>query len=143
MSTRNLIIFILLLFIVTSGLTALFYSFYIVKDVKKMTMDLIVDDSGILGINSDTDGLHFGTVPRKGSSTRKMIINHKEDYPVLVTIHSFGNFLEWYNISDNNFVVEPNTDKEVKFTVKIPENATAGIYNGTVVIVTRRYQVIG
>jgi hypothetical protein len=138
MKTKEIIILSILILIISCGLTVIFYSFYIIKDVKKITMDLIVDDSGIVGVNSDTDGLHFGTVPRKGSSTRRMIINHKENYPVYVSIHAYGPFLEWLNISDYNLYLEPNEDREIKFTVKVPENADSGIYNGTVIVVTRR-----
>ena len=138
MSIKKLLFLIIIILIITSGLTAIFYSFYIIRDVRRITMDLKVEDSSVIGMNVDNDGLHFGTVPRGGSSTRRMIINHKEHYPLFVSIHTYGNFLDWLAISDNNFIVEPNTDKEIKFTVSVPGNALSQVYNGTVIIVMKR-----
>jgi len=138
MKAKHLFIWLFISLIIVSGFTALFYSFYIVKDVRRITADLVIENTEIVGMNTDADGLHFGTVPRKGTSIKRMIINHKQEYPLLVSIHSYGNFLQWLNISDINFVVYPNEDKEIKFTVKIPEDAPFGVYNGTLLVVMRR-----
>jgi hypothetical protein len=139
MRLSRLILILLVSVLVFTGATAFVYYNLHKPEIIKINMDLTAEDSNIIGINSDTDALHFGTVPRKGNSIKKIDIINNKNYPLFVNIIVEGNFRDWINISKNNFILEPKQSERIDFTAKIPEDAAYGTYNGTAYISLRRY----
>ncbi len=139
MKSRNILFLSLVIVLIFSLATTYFYNYLHKPEIIKIDMDLIVDDTKIIGINPDTDALHFGTVPRKGSSTRKFNIANNKDYPLFINISLEGNFVEWINMSKNNFILEPRESELIAFTVKVPEDAPFKVYNSTAYVSLRRY----
>jgi len=139
MNTKNLLFVSLIIILVFSAGTVYIYNYLHKPEIIEIAMDLVVEDTKIIGVNPDTDALHFGTIPRKGSSTRKFNIANNKDYPLFINISLEGDFVQWINISKNNFILEPKESELIKFTVKVPGNAISKIYNGTAYVSLRRY----
>jgi len=131
--------FILLFVIAIIGITVaiLFYSFYIIADVRELNMTLIVGDHA--GLDVDTEKLAFGMImPASSSSTRYVFLSNKKDYPLKVYINFYGNFTDWISVSDNYFVLQPNEEKKLSFTASAPRDAAYGNYTGTARFVFKR-----
>ena len=131
--------FILLFVIAIIGITVtiLFYSFYIIADVREFNMTLIVGDHA--GLDVDTEKLAFGMViPASSSSTRYVLLSNKKDYPLNVHINFYGDLADWVSVSDNYFVLQPNEEKKLSFSVTAPRNTAYGNYTGTARFVFKR-----
>ena len=125
-------IFILLLVIALISITTtiLFYSFYIIENVREFDMNLIVGNH--TGFDVNTEKLTFGMITPTGSScTRYIFISNKKDYPLRVYINFYGNFANWVSVSDNYFVLKPDEEKKLSFTASAPRDAAYGNYTGT------------
>ena len=139
MKLSRLILLIFVLIFIFTGATAFIYYYLHKPEIIMINMDLSVEDSNIIGMNSDTDALHFGTFPRGSSSTRKLEIANNKDYLLFVNINISGNFAEWVNISQNNFILMPKENVRIEFKATVPEDAAYKVYDGTAYIVLRRY----
>ena len=132
MRLKQFVLMVLILAFVSVALTTVFYSFYIVKEVKVVPMDVKVSDHS--GFNLDTDAMHFGLVMSPGAVERSMIISHGSDEPLRVEIKTEGVMSEWVYPEEDSFVLWPNQSKEVMFDINVPENIEYGHYNGTIKI---------
>ena len=132
-------IFILLLVIALISITAtvLFYSFYIIVNVREFNMTLIVGSH--TGIDVDTEKLSFGMImPAGNSCTRYVFLSNKKDYPLKVYINFYGKLAEWVSVSDNYFVLRSNEEKKLSFTANAQKDAAYGNYSGTARFVFKR-----
>jgi len=136
MKLKQLVFLFAIIALVSVALTTLFYSFYIVEDVKVVPMDIKVSDH--IGFNLDTDSMHFGISTSPGYAGRSFILSHDNEKPLRVEIKIYGEMADWVYIKENSFVLEPNVSKEVKFEVYVPENIEQGHYNGTIKIFFKR-----
>lgn len=136
MKKNKFILLVIIIILAGIGLTNLFYSFYIVKEVRIVDMDFSVGEK--VGINIDTDALHFGTNFPKGSSMRNMIISHEHDCPLKVSIKLYGDFASWMSVSDNDFILDPGESRKISFSVSVPEDAPFGDYSGFAKIIFKR-----
>ena len=130
--------FILLFIIAIISITAtiLFYSFYIIADVREFNMSLIVGNH--TGFDVDTEKLAFGMVMPTSSSTRYVFVSNKKNYPLNVHINFYGNLAEFVSVSDNHFVLKPSEEKKLSFSATAPRNAAYGNYTGTARFVFKR-----
>jgi len=138
-TVRKNCFFILLFVIATISITAtiLFYSFYIIADVREFNMSLIVGDHA--GFDVDTEKLAFGMVmPAGSSSTRYVFLSNKKDYPLKVYINFYGDFAEWVSVSEDYFVLQPGEEKKLSFTASAPRDAAYGNYTGKARFVFKR-----
>ncbi len=131
--------FILLLVIALISITAtnLFYSFYIIADVREFNMSLIVGNR--TGFDVNTEKLTFGMITPTGSScTRYVFVSNEKDYPLKVYINFYGNFAEWVSVSDNYFVLNPGEEKKLSFSASAPRYAAYGNYTSKARFVFKR-----
>ena len=138
---NRLILLFIIIILFGIGLTALFYSTYIIKDVRVIPMNFRVSKG--VGLNVDNDALHFGGAPPEGTSQRFMDISHRYKFPVKVQIIGYGDLAEWLSISPNDFILMKNETKQVSFVISVPKNATFGYYNGSVKVFFRRASIFG
>jgi len=132
-------IFILLVVIALISVTAtiLFYSFYVIADVREFNMTLIVGNH--TGLDVDTEKLSFGMVmPKSNSCTRYVFISNKKNYPLKVYINFYGNLAEWVSVSENYFVLLPGEEKKLSFSASAPGDAAYGNYTGKARFVFKR-----
>ncbi|MEM4268076.1 MAG: hypothetical protein QXK37_04585 [Candidatus Woesearchaeota archaeon] len=124
-------------FIVVSVLsTVWFYYGFVLLEVKRIPMDFKVGRS--VGINADTDVLHFGKTLPGGGSMRKILVTNPRNFDVEIKIVNTGNFSQWINISERRFSLGPGCNKTIYYDLTVPENALEGVYNGTSHIYIKR-----
>src|SRR3989338_5792761 len=127
----------------------LFHTFYVIDDVNIFDADVYVSD-GKVGINTDTDALHFGIVPKGASSgLRFMDINNTREYPVKVTFLAQGELKGWFvsQIKYDNgtikvgptFLLEPGATERVSLLVMPgPESVPGGKYYGKIKVLVQK-----
>ena len=85
----------------------------------------------LLGLNTDTDALKFGTVSSGIWPKRKINFQHAKKAEVEVRMN--GDLAPWTEIEPLNFTIIPNVTQEVSFTVGVPAIAKDGNYTGQAV----------
>lgn len=84
-----------------------------------------------VGINLDTDKLHFGTVTKGGYGERGITINSDEDGYIYVT--SQGDIGNWLYISNrSNLTVTENSSTIIHFFLVPEDNAKEGMHEDVV-----------
>ncbi len=107
---------------------------YFVKDYNEIKMDIRITDANTIGVNSDTDGLHFGRIPKGSNAFRKIHVYTEKCNKCKVSLVKTGDFKGWITISKNNFYIYNNKTEEVILNVNVPLDARMGDYNGTLKI---------
>lgn len=99
--------------------------------IKYQELNATVKIGNYVGINLDTDKLHFGTVTKSGYGERGITINSDEDGYVYIT--SQGNMANWLYISNkSNLTIVKNSSVTIEFFLVPKDNAKEGIYEGVV-----------
>jgi len=124
------ILFFSLVVIITIAGTLLFYNFFIVLDVEEIGIDLTIGDH--IGFNIDTDAIHFGTLPKGAEGKRKITIENKFDRTVRTNIKIGKDISKFISVSENNFKLKANEEKNVTFIAKAPLDEEFRMYNSTV-----------
>ncbi len=125
---KEVIILLMAAALLSSTAVFVFYSYYVVYDIKEMDMHLKVSDR--YGINADTDKIYFGRLPPLGVSEREIHLHHKYSKPLKVSIISMNSLSAWVTVSENNFILPPNQNKTVKLSVSPPAYTEFGDYEG-------------
>ncbi|MFC1741783.1 hypothetical protein ACFL3V_04580 [Nanoarchaeota archaeon] len=131
---------IILIFILGFGVTMWYYALYKVVHVETQSIEIkIVDGKKHIGFNADPS-LHFGKIPSVGGTVIKNIyLTNDEDIPVLINIQAKGEATQFFQLEDNNFVLEPGESRNLKAYATIPEGyGKTGIYTGTAKITFMR-----
>jgi hypothetical protein len=107
-----------------------------VYDVIEYPMEVYVDN--IVGVNVQTDVVHFGIVPPGGSSGRDMTVT-AGDFPTIVTFESTGDIAPWVSVSENGFRLSPLQNRTVTIDVNVPDDIVPLAYrSGTLRIIFRK-----
>jgi hypothetical protein len=101
--------------------------------IAEYQMDVKVQKPMKIGFNIDDDALHFGIVPPGSNAVRSVVIENNQGSRFVV-ITKTGDFADWVSISENNFILEPLTDKKINFRVTIPSSAEQGNYTGSITV---------
>jgi len=128
---RIILILITLVILVIAG-TIYYYSFFKVIKVQKANYFFSVDEK--VGLNADMDALKFGSVPSGSVGTRGVLFKNTFDKAIIIRIKISGEKKEWIYSEENDFILEPEEEKKVKFIVTVPDNAKNHInYTGRVI----------
>lgn len=136
MKLISLIVLVLCVSLACIAATLFFYSHFVIKDVKEVYMDIKVSDRG--GFNLDQDALHFGIAMPGSSAQRDISVYNNYNFPITVLIKKRGALSEWVESSQTEIALNTNETMNVTFVVKVPENASFGKYNGTVLFVIKK-----
>jgi len=131
----KLILVVLVSIICIFSVLSLYYGVYLVE-VEDFPMDFHVGTR--IGMNADTDALHFGTTLKGSKSSRKLFVHNNNDFPVVFAIYVDGNFSDWVELNQNMFELAPATNTSVSFVVTAPEDADYGRYEGIATVKVRR-----
>lgn len=123
--------------IATMAGVAMFYSFYVLKEIK--TLDMQVKADNYVGFRLDTDKLYFGTTIPGNDAVRGISVFHNYNYLIKVKIYTAGYISKWVTIDNSSFTLLPNETRKVMFTVHVPEDTPHGNYTGTVKLVFTRW----
>jgi hypothetical protein len=139
METRKAL---LLLLVAGFGVALLSSAIFLLCDsltiyrIMDISMDVYVDPTP--GFNTDNDSIHFGKLPPDMQSQRKITVTG-DDTRTLVTFNSYGDIAKWVYVSDNDFILEPHTNRTVSVFVSVPKDAEMpSFHNGTLRIVFYR-----
>jgi hypothetical protein len=121
MKINKLIILLISIILICIGAVLITYYTQIIKHVDYKDMDVKV--GMVVGINIDTDAMHFGIVRPRGIARHKLNITNIFDYNSQIIISWKGNISHMISVSDNNFALEPGEIRVVTFSCTIPENA--------------------
>lgn len=135
METKKAIVILAFVAITSVIVTLSVYEYVTVVDVEELEMYLTVGEH--VGFNVETSAIFFGTVPRRGSANRDIIISNSNGNPLKVNIKTFGKLSKWVYVSDNNFVLQPKENRTVRVTAVVPEDAKLGNYTGSLKIIFR------
>jgi len=118
------------------GLTGIFYSLYMIKEVKEVDMLLKVSD--VVGLNTDSDAIKFGIVPPAGIGTRTFILKNDYEIPLKTYIEISGDIKPFIRLEDNYFWLNPGEQKEIKIYADVPKDAEFGEYKGKMRVLLKR-----
>jgi len=128
---KNKIIVVTILLIITLAIFIL--SFFYggesnLVDEKEIEMRMFVDQ--FAGFNVTNKTLDFGSLVYDASSDKTLMFRNSRPYSVLAKFSSGGNISD-YVILPEDLYLGVNESKNISVrTVKIPENASYGYYNG-------------
>jgi len=131
MKSGKILLLVLITILTSFSLTVLFYICYIIEDIQQLDMKMKVGDTP--GFDTNTSVISFGIIPNDGGSgQRPVILRNIGGNPLKVYIKKGGEMAEWVYIPENNFVLEPNGEKELIFTAIPSKDAEKGAYKGKV-----------
>ncbi len=117
------------------GLGAFFYSFFIVQGVHEIPASVIVQKE-VMGLNTDTDALRFGSLkPGTGSSRFVKVVSKESSW---VTIQVKGNLASWVWVSNESFFLNKGDMDEIRIKVDVPDSVEDGNYTGKVIFIFRQ-----
>ena len=126
------ILLLALVFILGCVLTIFFYYNYYIVDYKILKTSFIIEYGAVAGFNIDPNAITFGTVSPAGGGQRSFHLLSETD--VLVKIVASENVKNSLKFSENNFILQKNTSKQI-FVDLVPEpGIVAGNYSGTIKI---------
>lgn len=130
--------FLLLVFavIISASITYFFYNSFVIEDTA--TLDMMVKVNDHFGLNADADAIKFGMIMPGTSSQRSIAVNNNGTYPLRVAILKSGYIADWIKVSENNFILEGNENREVIFEVSAPKDINYGNYTGKVKIIFKK-----
>lgn len=105
-----------------------------VLEKREVYASLIVSDRGGIDINSSA--LTFGSVVPGGSSSRKLIMKNKYDFPIYVEIVPKGDIAEF--VSSQVFILQKDEIKEIGISASVPGDARYGNYTGFISVIMRK-----
>ncbi len=127
---KKILCYVLTVYILIMGYVT--YRLYQV-DVVMIPMDLQV--TPFIGLNVDTDALHFGGVPKGSGAFRTIILYNRGDRPRTVLLSMQGNFTAWVTLKYTTLNLDAHSFRNDTVYVNVPQNATEGKYQGTLKII--------
>ena len=125
----------ILVIAVTVLMAFVIYDTTIVFERFEIEMKIKVRTDGYTGINIDTDCINFGGVPRGAVGERIINVTNNDENAHLVRIRARGYIEDWVTVSENNFILESHSSKEIRVKAKTPPDIPAGNYTGTLEVV--------
>ncbi|KHO45999.1 MAG: hypothetical protein QS99_C0010G0006 [archaeon GW2011_AR4] len=103
-----------------------------------ITIPLDVSVDSVIGINTDTDALHFGKIPPGQRGERSFALDQDYPFAVAISIIPEGSIGPWTNISSSTVLLWPHQPQNVTITVRVPGDIPPGNYTGILRITTYR-----
>jgi hypothetical protein len=125
-----LILFLLCFLLLGTSAGILFYTQYIIFDMRDIPMDVTVSRN--FGFNLGTDGLHFGKVTTPGNVERKISVHNQYAKPLRVTVQTSGEISGWVYANEYNPIFQPDELRNITMGINVPENTSYGNYSGIV-----------
>ncbi len=134
--TKFLVLLIIVIWLSVSITYVSYKGYYKERVINEFEMDITITASKFVGLNVDTDAIHFGVVPLGGGSSRRINLTNSKDYDVLVYVEKDDSELSsLVYIDPNYFTLEANENKRVEIGVSVPEDFTPGNYTGKVRVI--------
>jgi hypothetical protein len=136
MKTAVFVLLLVCFILVGATGAALFYTNYILYDVKELPM--AVEVSNHFSFNLTTDVLQFGKLTSPGGNDRSIIVANSFGQKLNVQISSYGDLGKWVTVKNATFVLEPGSQQNVMVSIDVPVGVDEGDYTGTLRITFTR-----
>lgn len=129
-STARLLILLVIIALLCVGITALIYTS--VKEdspfeVRRLPYDFVVKDS--VGINLDTDIMHFGGGPHGSNLQRSLNLTSSRDAFVVITWQGEGDL----TTNKNDFLLFADQAQSVRFVLFVSPDLEYGNHSGEII----------
>lgn len=106
---------------------------FFIKDrlIDKKEVGINLNVGNHIGFNVDNNAIYFGTIIPGNYGSRNMTFVSDYDFDVKIKIKIDSEFKDWYEVSDNNFILKKNEEKEIIILVNVPLDAEMKEYNST------------
>ena len=131
MNQKNFLRLIVFITVITAVLSVFLFNFLQV-DVYRVKYDFRVASD--IGLNADTDYLHFGGVPPGSSGFRGFFVSNDKCDLCNVRISASGDGSNWIRLSEDSFEIYGNQTKDILATLYVPSDAKFGEYKGELTI---------
>lgn len=111
--------------------TVTVYNHYYVLERQVLPIQYTIE-TGVLGLNTDTDMLRMGAVSPGGSSAREVTFTAR--FPSSLTITFDGRAGQYMKVKPNNFEVDQGENVSLSFSVHPPKDVTMGNYTGSAIL---------
>ena len=129
LSRKRILLFSIIIILLVYGVSMLLISIFSMSSpyrIEVMDYDFTVKDG--IGINLDSDYLHFGGGPSGAFLERSISITSDMPAKVSISWEGPGDL----SVDKNDFKIGANETTPVTFYLGIPENLSLGNYSGTV-----------
>jgi len=136
---KNKIIPIIILLIIIFILLVFLYSNLVdyLSTYEKRVVYAQIVVSNNFGIAINDSSLIFGMTLPGGSARKEIQLQNDFTHDVKFNIYVQGNISDFIIISENNFILKPKEHKTLRFTAKVPMNASYGTYEGNVIFIMK------
>jgi hypothetical protein len=130
----KIIIILSVVFILSALAANMLISSLLIFDVQETKMDIKVIEENVVGLNIDTDAIHFGKVQRGAEGIRNITVTNDDSRPHLIQAKAYGNISGFVYMSENNFVLGSHEARNLSVMARPPIDAALGYYDGTLQI---------
>lgn len=128
---------IFLVIVVSASL--FFYNSFKVIEKEEIEMKLIITNNrDEVRLSNSTEFIDFGVLLSGSSSKAHLTLTNNHDKTILVTIKKSGEVSRFVEITQDEFLVEPNQTKWVLLKADVPEGVNVGEYKGMISIIQSR-----
>ncbi len=136
-STGLLALALIAVMVLTSLITI---RFFLVREqiihIETVHMDVTVGDS--IGINTDTDALHFGTIQPGGRGMRPMMVENSHPFPVSVRPLLTGELEEYAWTEPKEVTIKSGESERIEIVLILPVDLPKRNYSGTASFIFKR-----
>lgn len=115
----------------------LFNSLFLINANLVREIEVNIQTGNTIGINSDPS-LSFGILPPGSSSTKRLIIENKEDKKIMIKLKAEGSAKELLEFEENNFYLNQKETKQIDIIATAPITSKNEEYTGKVKICTSK-----
>ena len=103
------------------------------KIIEKQVFEasMTIKDYAVAGFDMNDSALTFGTVGKGGTSTRRIRIENKHPFPIIVFIEANGDIKDFLNYEEY-IRIEQGMTESAAISASAPYDATEGLYSGSV-----------
>lgn len=138
MKLDKAMIAVLIAVLISMGATQIVYFKYTYPSYKSLPMFVETTNKLLLGINTRTDGLYFGTIPSGDGGKRFITLTNSHKMPVEVQISTIGHMSKWVTVSRNFFVLQPGESETISAMILVENDVPPGNYTGEMLIRYKR-----
>jgi hypothetical protein len=121
MKLLNKILIVVAVISISISLALVYQAYYKIVQVKES--DYSFNVANHVGLVGDRDAVKFGSITPDGFGIRKIYLENTFEFPIKANIKITGEKSEWISSQDNNFILEPKTNKTVELRVDVPAYA--------------------
>ncbi len=134
MKKHHFIIIPVIIAVITSIITGIVYNSYNIYKIETIDVDYNITEGGTIGINADTDAIHFGRVSPGFSAEREFTVSSDKDAVIITELKG----IDYVSLNPSYAQIKAGEKISFKVYLNIPENALVGYHKGEIKIITRR-----